>query len=66
MASPSLCIAWWGFTDVSLGPEKVQPGDDEADLEKLQELLVRDPHLYVKIGNPQYFKFLNFLGKSNE
>ena len=24
-----------------LGPEKAQAGDDEADLEKLQELLVR-------------------------
>lgn len=29
---------------VSAGPEKTQAGDDEADLEKLQELLVR-PHL---------------------
>ncbi len=29
------------FTGVSTGPEKTQAGDDEADLEKLQELLVR-------------------------
>jgi hypothetical protein len=30
-----------GFTDTVSGPEKTQVGDDEADLEKLQELLVR-------------------------
>ena len=36
----SFCIVW-GFTDEFPGPEKTQAGDDEADLEKLQELLVR-------------------------
>ena len=40
---PLLCIVW-GFTCVSAGPEKIQAGDDETDLEKLQDLLVR-PHL---------------------
>jgi hypothetical protein len=35
-------LAWRGTSRLCFpGPEKTQAGDDEADLEKLQELLVR-------------------------
>ena len=48
-----LCMAW-GFMDVLPGPEKTQAGDDEADLEKLQELLVRVA-IYCRIWQSSEF-----------
>lgn len=44
------------------GPEKTQAGDDEADLEKLQELLVK-AHFIIGLGSPQD---CFILGKNNE
>ena len=41
------------------GPEKTQAGDDEADLEKLQELLVRAP-FYCRIGQSSGFILFYF------
>lgn len=46
-------------TDWSSGVEKAQVEDDEADLEKLQELLVRGTFCF-KLGSPQIF-----LGKND-
>ena len=41
------------------GPEKTQAGDDEADLEKLQELLVRAP-FYCMIAQSSGFYLFYF------
>lgn len=50
--SPSFVAC--GSTDWSSGVEKAQVEDDEADLEKLQELLVRATFC-CRLGRPQIF-----------
>ena len=57
----SSLLAWLRtFTDVFPGPEKTQAVNDEADLEKFQELLVRTA-LIVGLAVLRFF-----LGKNDE
>lgn len=51
---PSLFCMVRGFTDLFPGPEKTQAADDEADLEKLQELLVGAAFI-VGLGALRFF-----------